>query len=67
MNCSFCGKPVAEGQRFCQNCGAEIKWPEPQPVQQPGYNQGYQQPGYGARTADQGDEEGEQRPGYNGG
>ena len=35
MNCSFCGKPVAEGQRFCQNCGAEVKWPEPQPVQQP--------------------------------
>lgn len=45
MNCSFCGKYVAEGQRFCPNCGAVIE--QPKPVQQPGYQQGgYQQGGY---------------------
>lgn len=67
MNCSFCGKPVAEGQRFCQNCGAEIKWPEPQPVQQPGYNQGYQQPGYNAGGQQPGYNAGYQQSGYNAG
>lgn len=44
MNCSFCGKYVAEGQRFCPNCGAVIE--QPKPVQQPGYGAGYQQGGY---------------------
>lgn len=25
MNCSFCGMPVDEGDRFCQNCGKPIQ------------------------------------------
>ena len=25
MKCEYCGKPVKEGDQYCQNCGAKIK------------------------------------------
>jgi hypothetical protein len=39
--CPSCGAPVAFGQRFCENCGAQLSYP---PQQQPPPSQYQQQP-----------------------
>lgn len=46
MNCNFCGKYVADGQRYCPNCGAEVKQPQGAPQQNYQQQQSYQQPNY---------------------
>ena len=52
--CMYCGEQIADGLKFCPNCGAALPVEAPQVVQPevlptPEYGQqqtGYQQPGY---------------------
>ena len=47
MFCMNCGQPCADGNKFCEHCGAPLldttaqpaSQPAPQPVQQPVYAQ----------------------------
>ena len=43
MNCPNCGKNIADGAKFCSNCGAPAEDPQ---AQQPVYQQPAQQPAY---------------------
>ena len=51
MICRYCGKEIADGTKFCENCGANLAAEAPQPVPQgqnfqgaPAVQPGYPQP-----------------------